>query len=129
MYVGLLGGLLGVAAGVSGGVAVVVTHFATQEQLRIVDCYQYYNTESLKAQIKHNRLFSDFQENMAKAAEAEARHMGDRTNVEYLKAHKEAARVYDEEYAKLKRAQNQSFEATKEAVKCGHQGPEQLQSQ
>lgn len=117
-----------IGGAVFGVVASVKAYFATKEQLRIVDCYQYYSTESLGHQTNQIRLLPMYRDRQRAAADAQISHEKNRENAKLLADYKEAVRVQNEVYEKLKKAQDLSTKALKEQEKCGHQGPEQLQS-
>lgn len=122
-FIGLLGGLLGIIAAVGGGVAWVVAYFATREQLRVVDCYQYYGSESLSAQADQILLLPKYRELNLKASEAQIRHQSEPANATLLAEYKEAVRVQDEAYDNLKKAQERSRNAIEEQKECGYQRP------
>ena len=124
----VIASFLAIGAAVIGAVASVIAYFATKEQLRIVDCYQYYSTESLGHQTNQIRLLPMYRDRQRAAADAQISHEKNRENAKLLADYKDAVRVQNEAYEKLKKAQNLSREALKEQEKCGHKGPEQLQS-
>lgn len=126
VWVGLVGGCLGILAAVGGGIAFVIAYFATWDQLRVVDCYQYFSGESLSAQTEQIRLVPVYRDLVEKAASAQVRQQVAPTDANLLAEYKEAVDAQDEAYRKLKAAQDQSQKALQEQQKCGHTGPEQL---
>lgn len=104
LTVGLIGGLLGISAAVGGGIAWVGAYVATHEQLRVVDCYQYYRLESLSAQTEQIRLLPEYRGLQANAAQAQVNYELDKTNATLLAAYKDAVNDQNETYERLKKA-------------------------
>lgn len=127
MAVGLIGGSLGIIAAIGGAVAVIIAYFATQDQLKVVDCYQYYGSESLSAQTDQIQLVPKYKGLVEEAADAQIKYGNDKTNATVLADYKKAVNDQNEAYKQLNEAQTRSLKALEEQKKCGHKGPEQLQ--
>jgi hypothetical protein len=121
--VSLIGGSLGILAATGGAATFVVAYFATRNDLRVVDCYQYYAADSLSAQTDQIRLVPEYSDSVQKAAAAKIAYEREPGNSVLLAAFHEAVQTQDEKLKALQDAQGRSKTALQEQGKCGYQGP------
>ncbi|MEX0285759.1 MAG: hypothetical protein AB3N23_14215 [Paracoccaceae bacterium] len=121
MWVGIVGGGLGVLSAVGGGMIAGVQYFATQDQLRRVDCYYFYKAKQSEASLVQTVYNSLYIENQAAAVSAEIIYRQDETNENKLLAYRQAVEKQDRTLDIIQEAGVQAETAKEEIGKCGYQ--------
>ncbi len=121
-WVGLVGGLIGILGAGFAVFAFVLQYFATNEQLRVVDCQYFYRTEIIEAQAARKFYIDVFPSLREAVAKAQIAYNDDVSNPEKLASYKAAVEKQDEALDIIKQATTAEKDARTEMKKCGHRG-------
>ncbi|MEQ8642586.1 MAG: hypothetical protein RIB50_05955 [Marinovum algicola] len=127
-WVGLIGGTIGILGTVAAGLVAVLQYFATQQQLKTVDCWQYYKTEMIEAQTVQLIYKELYQDARNKAARAKIDYQKEPANSTKLVAYETAVEEQDKARKTLESAGTSRQQANKEIEKCGYLGSDNFSS-
>ena len=117
-WIGLIGGTLGLLGAIGAAAVAVMQYFATHEQLRTVDCWQYYKTEMMEAQTVQLIYKDIYETRRLDALQAQFASDQDADNLEKRVAYQIAVERQNEAAMILKEAQDSGKAAQEEIETC-----------